>query len=203
MADTGAPWNIPFVEPTDLVRDYPAADEAQALAVAAGLSAAGNAGIGSNVVQTVKADTFSTSSSSFVDITGLEVTITPTDASSKILLLATINFSNSNEADGNVGHIRLLADASPVFVGDAASNRTQASATTGEQVIASYRNGGSQASSGLVFLHSPTTVSPVTYKVQGRRGTNGSLFVNRSGFDGDVATQARTVSSITVIEVAA
>ena len=40
MADTGAPWNIPYVEPSDLVRDYPAADEAQANAIAAALSAA-------------------------------------------------------------------------------------------------------------------------------------------------------------------
>jgi hypothetical protein len=40
MPDTGAPWNIPYVEPADLVRDYPAADEAQALAIAAGLSSA-------------------------------------------------------------------------------------------------------------------------------------------------------------------
>jgi hypothetical protein len=164
--------------------------------------AIGAAGIGSNVVQAVKTTTFATSSSTFVDIDDLAVTITPSDASSKVLVLATVNFSNSNDADGNAGHIRLLAGASPVFVGDAASNRTQASATTGEQVIASYRNGGSQASAGLVFLHSPATASPVTYKVQGRRGTNGSMFVNRSGFDGDFATQARTVSSITVIEVA-
>ena len=40
MADTGAPHFIPYVEPTDLVREYPAADEAQALAGAAGLTAA-------------------------------------------------------------------------------------------------------------------------------------------------------------------
>lgn len=41
MADTGAPWNIPYIEPSDIVRDYPAADEAQALAIAAALSGAG------------------------------------------------------------------------------------------------------------------------------------------------------------------
>jgi hypothetical protein len=40
MADTGAPWNIPYATPTDLVRGYPAVDEAQALAVASGLTSA-------------------------------------------------------------------------------------------------------------------------------------------------------------------
>jgi hypothetical protein len=41
MADTGAPWNIPFAEPSDLVRDWPALSEDVADAVAAGLTAAG------------------------------------------------------------------------------------------------------------------------------------------------------------------
>jgi hypothetical protein len=41
MADTGAPWNIPYAEPAELVRDWPALSEDVAEAVAAGLSAAG------------------------------------------------------------------------------------------------------------------------------------------------------------------
>jgi len=40
MADTGSPWFIPYVEPGDLVRDYPAASEALGTAIAAGLTAA-------------------------------------------------------------------------------------------------------------------------------------------------------------------
>lgn len=56
MADTGAPWNIPYVEPADLVRNYPAANELMADAIAAGLSAAGTdaierTGTDSTVVQ--------------------------------------------------------------------------------------------------------------------------------------------------------
>jgi hypothetical protein len=41
MADTGAPWNIPYAEPSNLVRDWPALSEDVAEAVAAGLSATG------------------------------------------------------------------------------------------------------------------------------------------------------------------
>jgi hypothetical protein len=41
MPDTGAPWNIPYVENADLVRDWPADSLLVANAVAAGLSAAG------------------------------------------------------------------------------------------------------------------------------------------------------------------
>jgi hypothetical protein len=41
MADTGNPWFIPFAEPSDLVRDWPALSSAVATAVADGLSSAG------------------------------------------------------------------------------------------------------------------------------------------------------------------
>jgi hypothetical protein len=41
MADTGAPWFIPYAEPADLVRDWPGLSEDVADAVAAGLTAAG------------------------------------------------------------------------------------------------------------------------------------------------------------------
>jgi hypothetical protein len=40
MADTGAPWNIVYAEPSDLVRDWPALSEDVADSVVAGLNAA-------------------------------------------------------------------------------------------------------------------------------------------------------------------
>ena len=51
-----------------------------------GLSSGANGGI-IQVVQSVKTDTFSTSSSSFTDITGLSATITPSSNSNKILVI--------------------------------------------------------------------------------------------------------------------
>ena len=41
MPDTGAPWNLPYPSPSDLVRDAPQAFEDLAVATAAGLDAAG------------------------------------------------------------------------------------------------------------------------------------------------------------------
>ena len=41
------------------------------------------------VIQTYKTDTFSTSSTSFVDVTGLSVSITPSATTSKILISLT------------------------------------------------------------------------------------------------------------------
>jgi hypothetical protein len=90
MADTGNPWFIPFAEPSDLVRDWPALSSAVGTAVAAGLTQA-NIAIGPNVVSTLKNDTFSTSSTSFVAVTGLAASITPSSTSSKVLVIVTLN----------------------------------------------------------------------------------------------------------------
>jgi hypothetical protein len=43
------------------------------------------------VVSTTKTDTFSTSSTSYTDLTGLSVSITPTSATSKVLVFYTVN----------------------------------------------------------------------------------------------------------------
>jgi hypothetical protein len=54
MPDTGAPWNLPYPSPSDLVRDAPQAFEDLAVATAAGLSATG--------------PTFSTAGSNTIDL---------------------------------------------------------------------------------------------------------------------------------------
>ena len=160
MADTGAPWNIPFVEPTDLVRDYPAADEAQALAVAAGLTAAGNAGIGSNVVQTVVSTTFVTSSTAAVDVTGLSATITPSSDTSRILVLVSaLQIGIDAAATQILLTLEATSGASPLSIGSFFD-----------------RDADSAAPYSAAVLHSPATNSPVTYQVRVRR-VGGSLSV--------------------------
>jgi hypothetical protein len=51
-------------------------------------SSAIGAGAVLQVISTTKTDTFSVTNSDFVDVTGLSVTITPTSATSKILVMA-------------------------------------------------------------------------------------------------------------------
>ena len=196
MADTGAPWNIPFVEPTDLVRDYPAADEAQALAVAAGLSAAGNAGIGSNVVQTVKTDTFSTTSQSLTEITGLAVTITPSDSSSKILLL--LSLAATNTEVGRSIRLDITGGNAAAYLGPAEGSRP------GSIIgVAAYDGRGTHSISG-VYLDSADTTSAVTYQVRiARTAPAGAAVVNRTSSDSDDEQNPRAVSTLTAIEVAA
>jgi hypothetical protein len=181
MADTGAPWNIPYVEPSDLVRDYPAADEAQALAIAAGLTVAGPAGIGANAENAISNTAFSSTSTSYVDITGLEVTFTPSTDTSRVLIMGSITTGLSLD---NPVPFRLMRDSTAIAVGN--------DTTMSGDLSSSFR----LDTPSFMFIDSPATDSPVVYKLQGRT-LSGTFFVNRRGSD----TTVRGISTLTVIEV--
>jgi hypothetical protein len=150
------------------------------------------AGIGSNVVQTVKTDTFTSSSATFEDVTGLNVSITPTADTSKVLVIADVAIGNSLNS---AVHIRILRGSTVIYVGDAASNRVQTTASNLiDQASPNFR--------AATFLDSPGVATSVTYKIQIRRGNNPTAFINRAGQDTDNEDFGRMASSITVIEVA-
>jgi hypothetical protein len=144
------------------------------------------------VVSVTKVDTFSTTSSSFVDVTGLSVSITPRSASNKILITGLISYG----ASGEVGMYRLVRDSTAICVGTAAGNRV---AATGQHRNA---NDSGDADSGNVnFLDSPNTTSSVTYKIQAI-GLAGTVRFNSSADDIDQINRGRTASTITVMEIA-
>lgn len=148
------------------------------------------------VVSTTKTDTFTTTSSTFTDVTGLSVSITPTSATSKVFVMFSVT---GNGNTGNAGlMIRLVRDSTAVAVGSAAGSRTQAT-------IGNIEEAGPNAPAHTMdLLDSPATTSATTYKIQVRSNVNGqTVTVNRSLTDTDAATFARTVSTITVMEVSA
>jgi len=147
------------------------------------------------VVSTAKTDTFTTTSTSFTDITGLTVSITPQSATSQILVLATVS-CGANFAT-NAAFLRLVRDSTAIDVGDASGSRTQA--TTYSAVV----DAGKVTEESIMFLDSPSTVSATTYKVQIACNAAGTSTVNRSYTDSNVSSAARTASSITVLEISA
>ena len=159
----------------------------------------GAAGIGTNVVQTAKTDTFTTTSTTFVTVTGLTVSITPTSATSKILIIAQIS-AGFDSASRSMGLYKVTRGGTDIYIGDSASNRTRA-------IFGGYLDIDNRyhiLSNSIVYLDSPATTSSVTYQVEAsKESALGSVFVNRSGSDGDFDSNARGASSITAIEVAA
>jgi hypothetical protein len=165
-------------------------------AEATGLKWAAAAGGGKvlQVISTNKTDTFSTSSTSLVDVTGLSVTITPSSASSKILVFTSIQFAVQHS--NGQQFLQLFRDSTAIAQGDAASSRTRTSgqgAAFADYVLTNY---------ALQFLDSPATTSATTYKIQ-TRVTGSTGYVNRTITDTDSAIYPRGISTITVMEIGA
>jgi hypothetical protein len=149
------------------------------------------------VVSTTKTDTFSTTSDSYVDATGLSVSITPTSASSKILVLFQIN--GSQNVGAGRASLKLLRGSTVINAGNAAGSRTPALGgfSSSDQSIPSTPVSGS-------FLDSPATTSSTTYKIQlAMTAGAGSAYINLTSQDSDNANQIRMASTITVMEIAA
>ena len=141
------------------------------------------------VVNTVKTDTFTSTSTAYVDITGLSLSITPTSASSKILVFAVVNGTGPNNVSDVV--VQLVRDSTAIGNGAAAGSR---------RVGFAQINAGSGFiyGSAITFLDSPATTSATTYKIQGALMTgSGTFTINRSGTDTDNAGYARVSSQIT------
>jgi hypothetical protein len=190
---TTTKFGWPYPDATDLVRQAPAQFEDLADAIETTL-----AGTILQVVQTVKTDTFTSTSTSFVDVTGVSVAITPTATTSKILVMAYAVIGQGTAF--REAYIQLVRTSTAIFVGDTAGNRVSAS---GGGELASTNT---QLGFAPVFLDSPATDVAVTYKLQAKVGnvaTPGTFTIGRSGDDSDTEGLGRYPTSITVFEVAA
>jgi hypothetical protein len=153
-------------------------------------------GGGGKVLQVVQA-TYSTAttiaSTTYTD-TGLSLSITPSDATSKILVIANI----AGQAEGfssavNVGlGVRLLRGATTVFTQDPIRQSTLLYA----QPVSGSNGLIDRKVTAISYLDSPATTSATTYKIQGASetatGTNQAVFQASS-----------SVSTITLLEIGA
>jgi hypothetical protein len=159
-----------------------------------------NAGGVLQVAQGFKTDTFSTTSTSLQDVSGLSVTITPTSSSSKFLIMVNMTYLNTLY----VGPVALLRNSTQIGLADAAGSRPIA--------FLYYSNSTNSATDGqwvresMDYLDSPATASAITYKIQASAradGQGGTMYINRSLADRNtVSYDARGVSSIVVMEIA-
>ncbi len=153
------------------------------------------------VVQTVKTDTFTTTSGTLVDITGLSASITPSATSSKILVSASVWAGTALY----VVHLALFRDSTEIGKADTAGSRPVSFLDvtgSGESIT----DGQIMQSTGEL-LDSPATTSSVTYQIKGARRYDNSgqtLYINRSYQDRDVGNtyDQRKVSTVTLMEIA-
>jgi hypothetical protein len=146
------------------------------------------------VVSTTKTDTFSTTSTSMTDVTGLSASITPRSTSSKVLISVSVAHSHSLTNNNYAFTIRDGSDVN-IINPDSPGSRTSSFYTR----PGTNTNGVGTTTFGILL--SPSTTSTLTYKVSGLT-TSGTMYVNRSHVDTDSYAFGRTVSTITLTEVA-
>ena len=150
------------------------------------------------VVQTVKTDTFTTTTNGYTDVTGLSVNITPNSTSSKILVMTSVNFSHSHGSRCVTRVVRRENSTDSVISqGDAAGNRVQ-----GMMFGRHVEVNGATIPMSIQILDSPSTTNALTYKFQVGRIDASTLAINMGRNDANESTHARGISTITVMEVA-
>jgi hypothetical protein len=146
-----------------------------------------------NTITITSAATYSMGSGAIQDV-GLNVSITPTRTSSRILIMS--NVSSAGISFNRPGSV-LLRNGSRIAIGDAAGsrNRTSSGGGSGETTP------GTQS---VHYVDSPNTTSAVTYSVyivNHHSGTQSYAFNYDQGNSDNIA-HTRTASSITVLEIA-
>ena len=166
---------------------------------ATGLAAAAMpAGSVVQVVSTALTTTFTTTSTTYVAVTGLSAVVTPASVSNKLLITGFISLNaTSSDCTGAVA-----IDINGSKVGSATSVSLRTAAHTG----LGYTNSGSIYrihSVPFSFLHSPASTSAQTVAIHICNGDTSAqtLYVNRSSDDNDAVWMTRQISNITVMEI--
>lgn len=155
------------------------------------------------VVSTTKTDTYSESLSAYAEgssnVTGLEATITPTSASSKLLVFCAINTSRSG--DSASGGFAFFRDGSRILSGASPSSRLAVA-------VGHFHIAGSTFSANS-FMFGQVDASSTSSTTFGIRLNNSGSSVtrtfnlNKTNGDTDNSNHTRSISSIMVMEISA
>jgi len=145
-----------------------------------------------NQTQLTTAVSFTTLS--FTIVSGLQVSITPTSASNKILVRAVISVGSDGTTNA---YYKLNNGITDIALGTTAGSRISITAAD------SYFGAASLSTLVMEWLDTPATTSTLTYSVEVMQNGSGTGYINRSGTDTDTIAYPRSVSTISVCEVKA
>ena len=153
-------------------------------------------GAGGGVIQVVSAHTANkttTNATTFQDISGLSLNITPTSSSNKILIHVNLTFSHTNVGDAGIFSLaRIVGGTTTRPCDSTASGDATNQLHNGAEVSGLF-------SHSAHFLDSPNTTSQINYKYQIRHYNSGfgTLYV------GGRASDMQQTLNLTAMEVSA
>jgi len=197
-SDTGAPWNLPYPEDTDLVRDGASDIEALAVATASGLSAAGGLVAVKSALFT-GTQTNSTAAGANFAVTNLSITHTLAAATNKLIISAYFGVAASATGLASVG-IAVADDGTLIAIGDADGSRARVGAGgrvagTASTALVTMRS--------VTFVYEPGDTAAHTFTVRAINidTATQTLFINRSELDDNGVNRPRTSSGFVIQEV--
>jgi hypothetical protein len=151
------------------------------------------------VVSVIMPDDFSASlvTAAKTAVTGLTASITPSSSSSKILILGQVSGSTT----ATTWFTHLFRDATEISKGTIEGSRN---AAVSGGIGAGETSADSVDNVFFTFLDSPATTSSLTYSIEVSHSSSltQTVYVNRSQNDFNGLQTRRTVSTITLMEVA-
>jgi hypothetical protein len=142
----------------------------------------------------VTATTFTTTSSTMTDITGLSATITPSSTSSKILIQVMMSYGPHTENHAGIG----LKRGSTQIGSSTGATGNQQNSITG---LSGTDAGTRLDSVFLQYRDSPSTTSATTYQVTVSNRTGKDFTLNRTHEDGNNQYEFYGISTITLTEI--
>tara|TARA_Y100000401_G_scaffold108509_1_gene103809 strand:+ start:256 stop:888 length:633 start_codon:yes stop_codon:yes gene_type:complete len=161
------------------------------------------------VIQTVVTGTYSESFASNASSSscGLDLNITPSATTSKILIQAVANVSNSDAIDTTCGII-LFKGGSELTgaIGAADGNRERLSSQSYTPYTSGQGSGYKVVAIPFHYLDSPSSTSQQSYSIRLRYNTTSgseTVYLNRTKDDDNAYYRDRSISTITAMEIAA
>jgi hypothetical protein len=137
-----------------------------------GITLPSDASVVRQIVSATSASDQTTTSSSFIDVTGLSVTLTPTSVASKILVVSVMTVYSERTDQNSTDSYWQLTDGSDVALEGAEGMRVGSYQTL--RVSPTFRI---YSPVTLIGLAEPATTSPVTYKARFRRGNDTAVIL--------------------------
>ena len=169
-----------------------------------GFEAAGAGGLVLQAVGMTKTDTTSYGTASWADISGMSLAITPTKASSKILL--NINCSFGGRDLGMAGKVQVDIEGggyNDLLVGDDDGSRTRSTWGLRQPGGGTGHGDYSTISKGMSLLYAPSynLTDVITFKLQWNGTSSNTIYLNRMTDNTDDANYVRTCSMMTAMEI--
>jgi hypothetical protein len=156
------------------------------------------------VYDVLKTDTQTSTSVSWVDITGLSVTFTPKFSTNKIVIQGHVTCSNNYDANMSIKPVKVIGGTSTdIAIADTAGSRVRGHTGYGYDNNNITNYGYTQFPINAV--HTLSSSSSTTIKIQIRNGDTSGVgwSVNRAyDNDPDAVWESRATSSLIVMEIA-